>query len=381
MDLKLFFDPVTINPSDYPSNSFAASVFINNDLMPDEEGMDIAIVGLKEYRGGGDSEGYGEASNEIRKQLYGLKKGAGTFKIVDLGNLRSGPEWNDTILRIKEVMNHLMSQNILPLLIGGTHDLDWGQYLGYESLDKLVSVLDIDNTFDFQESEKESESHLARIFKHNPNYLFNYFHLGHQSYLIHPKQSELLDKMSFEAIRLGELKENIKELEPVVRDADMLSFDLSALQAHYAPGATDAKVYGLTGEEACQLCWYAGLNDKLTSAGFYEYNVYKDSEDRKTAFVVATMIWYFVEGFYSRKGDRNFMNNDFTVYEVAIGGEPESIKFYKSQISEKWWMEVPNPDEKGVFNRNRMIACNYSDYEMAMTGEVPDRWMNYFKRM
>lgn len=380
MDLKLFFEPISIDPIAYPVTSFCSTIYVNNELMPDHEDMDIAIIGLREYRGGTNSLGYAQAADEVRKQLYSLKKGTGRFKIVDLGNFRNGPEWQDTILRLKEVCGYLLEKDILPILIGGTHDLDYGQYLGYESMEKLVTVMGIDNTFDFQESDLPSHTHLAKIFKHDPNYLFNYYHLGHQSYLIHHKQADLMERMSFEAIRLGMVKENIKDMEPLVRDADMLSFDLSALQAHYAPGATDAKVYGLTGEEGCQLCWYAGLNDKLSSIGFYEYDAVKDSADRKTAFVVATMIWYFIEGFYSRKGDINFMTNDYMIYEVAIGGDPETIRFYKSRLSEKWWMEVPNPDGGGVFNRHRMIACNYADYETALKGEVPDRWLNYYKK-
>ena len=176
------------------------------------------------------------------------------------------------------------------------------------------------------------------------------------------------------------VKENIKELEPIVRDADMMSFDISSLQAHYCPGAVDSNVYGLTGEEACQLCWYAGLNDKLSSIGFYDYDVYKDTTDRKTAFVIGTMIWYFIEGFYNRKGDKNFRSNDYLVYEVSMGGEPSSIKFYKSKLSEKWWMEVPHPEETSGFLRSRMIPCNYSDYETALEGEVPNRWITTYSK-
>ncbi len=381
MDLKLFFDPVSFEIESYPETSFCSAIYVNSEIMPEHEEMDIALIGMMENRGGNSNSGYAAAADEVRKQLYGLKKGVGRFKIVDLGNFRNGPEWEDTILRLKEVIGYLMEKGILPILIGGTHDLDWGQYLGYESAEKLVTVLGVDNTFDFQDSEQQSKSHLDRIFRHDPNFLFNYYHLGHQSYLIHHKQADLMERMSFEAIRLGVVKENIKDLEPVVRDADMLTFDMSALQAHYAPGATDAKVYGLTGEEACQLCWYAGLNDKLSSAGFYEYDVTKDSEDRKTAFVMATMIWYFIEGFYGRKEGHSFNSNDYLIYEVTLGGDPDSIKFYKSQLSEKWWMEIPNPDGEGIFNRNRMIACNYADYETALKGEIPDRWVNFYKRV
>jgi formiminoglutamase len=169
-------------------------------------------------------------------------------------------------------------------------------------------------------------------------------------------------------------------MEPVIRDADMLSFDISAIQAHYCPGGDDVKVYGLTGEEACQICWYAGLNDKLSSVGFYGYNVDKDSDDRKTAFVISTMLWYFIEGYYNRKGDKNFFSNDYLVYEVAIGGNPESIRFYKSKLSEKWWMEVPHPEDKVGFMRSKMIPCSYMDYEEALQGELPEKWINIYAK-
>jgi len=223
-------------------------------------------------------------------------------------------------------------------------------------------------------------SHLGTIFKHSPNFLFNYCQLAYQSYLTDQKSIELLDRLSFQAVRLGVVKENIKDIEPIVRDADMLTFDMSALQTSYAPGATNSKVYGLTGEEACQISWYAGQNEKMSSYGFYNYEVDKDSGDRKTAFVMATMIWYFIEGYYHRKGDKNFKSNDYLMYEVHLGGDPETIRFYKSKLSERWWMEVPNPEAEGLFNRNRMIACNQGDYEHAMKGEIPDRWMNFFNR-
>jgi formiminoglutamase len=381
MDLNLFFDSIRLDTTAFPQTSFFASVYAHTDMMPSIEGMHLALIGLRESRGGSQpSEGYAQGADGVRRQLYALKKGQGTFKVVDLGNFRNGPTAEDTILRLREVCHHLLSNQVVPILIGGTHDLDLGQYFAYEPENRLLNVLGVDNTFDFDDDGSPSQSHLARMFRHDPNYLFGYTHLGHQSYLIHHKQADLMERMNFEAIRLGVVKENVKEMEPCVRDADMISWDMSALQAQYAPGATDSKVYGLTGEEACQLCWYAGMNDRLTSIGFYEYDADKDSPDHKTAFVMATMIWYFIEGFYNRKGDRNFMSDDFLIYEVPLGGQPESIRFYKSKRSEKWWMEVPNPEAQGVFNRNRMIASSYADYQTALNGEVPDRWINFYKK-
>jgi formiminoglutamase len=93
------------------------------------------------------------------------------------------------------------------------------------------------------------------------------------------------------------------------------------------------------------------------------------------------MIWYFIEGFYHRKGDKNFISNDYLMYEVHLGGEPETIRYFKSKKSEKWWMEVPKIENDGMFNRSRMIACSYGDYKDAQEGNIPDRWLNYFNKV
>lgn len=387
MDLKLFFDPISrdIKLAGIPSSAIAHSIYINQEKMPDLEEKDIAIIGLQESRGADDvhQPGIRKSAEAIRRAFYSLKKGSGVLKVVDLGNFRNGPELEDTYQRLQEVCAYLMEAGILPIIIGGSHNLDLGQFMAYENQEKLITVLNVDNKLDLEDPKTgtPNHSHIHRIFKHDPNFLFSYTQLAYQSYLVESNEANLIEKLYFDAVRLGVVKENIKEIEPIVRDADMMTFDVSAIQAHYCPGASDSKVYGLTGEEACQICWYAGLNDKLSSIGFYEYDVDKDSPDRKTAFVVATMIWYFIEGFYSRKGEKSFQSNDYLVYEVPLGGEPASIKFFKSKVSEKWWMEVPHPQDVGSFMRSRMVPCSYSDYETALQGEVPNRWITTYSKM
>ncbi len=377
MDLKLFFDPVEIDQDKIPS-SFQNSIYINQHKMPDYDGLDLALIGLSDFRGAGIAPNT-KAADEIRQQLYQLKKGSGEYGVIDMGNFRNGPALEDTYLRLKEVCSYLLDKEIVPVLFGGSQDLCLGQYFSYEDKEKLISILNVDNRIDLDSSE-QSNAYLSKVFSHSPNYLFNYYHLGYQSYLTDQKDLALIDELSFEAYRLGEIKGNLKEFEPLVRDADMLTIDMSALQSSYAPGAIDPKVFGLTGEEACQLSWYAGQNEKLSSIGIYNYLPEKDSPDKQTAFVISTLIWYFIEGYYNRKGDKRFKSNDYLMYEVHLGGEPESIRFYKSKLSEKWWMEIQSPKDAGLFNRNRVIACSYTDYETATKGEVPDRWINFFNK-
>jgi formiminoglutamase len=228
---------------------------------------------------------------------------------------------------------------------------------------------------DGEHQDEPAKFHNYKILLHEPNYLFNFSQLGYQTYLNKNDEPASLEKLYFETFRLGLLREKLSELEPIIRNADLMSFDITAIKLADAPGNTNAQAFGLTGEEACQICWYAGMNDKLSSVGFYEYN--PDLDERgKTAQVISTMIWYFVEGFYNRKGEKDFKGNNYLKYVVSMPNEPESITFYKSRLSEKWWLEVPYPQNHSRSEKHFIVPCNYEDYLMACKGELPERWIN-----
>ncbi len=379
MDLKIFFSPIAEDVfSDISDpSSFFKSISVFADRQPAYKSLNIAIIGLPNERVADESYCH-IAADEIRRKLYRLKKGFGQYKIADLGNLRRGIDNNETQLRLKEVCAALIENEVLPLLIGGTHDFTFGQYLSYEHLDKLVSILNIDAFLDIDNDGQavNSKNHLNKILLYEPNYLFSLYQLAHQSYLIDQQTLAVLEKLYFDAYRLGHLRQHLPEMEPIIRDADMMSFDITAIKSSDAPGNNNAQPFGLTGEEACQICWYAGLNEKMSSVGFYEYDPQADDAHLKTAAVVATMIWYFVEGFYNRKEEHNFRGNDYMRYVVSMPTEPENIIFYKSKLSEKWWMEVPYPHGKFLYERNLIVPCSYSDYQTATRGDVPERWIS-----
>ena len=384
MDLNLFFSPVDEELVDRVDSisSFVKSINVNSGQMPELKGHDLALIGLTENRGAGENSGVNLAANEIREKLYCLKKGSSSYKIIDLGDLNNGHDLEETYGRIQEVCEFLIRKNILPVLFGGSQDLDFGQFLGYSGLDKLISVLNVDALLDLEEEAPPNKRHLHKLLVHEPNYLFNYSHLAYQSYLIETAAINVLERLYFETYRVGLLRSILENMEPVIREADMLSFDITAIKSSDAPGNVDAQPFGLTGEEACQICWYAGMNDKLSSAGFYEYNPLLDTEMKKTASVMATMIWYFIEGFYQRKNEGGFGSNDYLKYVVDMPGDhPASIRFYKSKLSEKWWLEVPTGKDKTVYGRNCLVPCSYADYEEANRGEVPERFINTLARL
>lgn len=385
MDLTILFSPVdeAIYTEISSSSSFFKNINAFTEKMPDIRNAHIALFGVKEERGTHLNKGTATAPDEVRKKLYNLKKGSGAYRIIDLGNLNTGHDLDETYVRISEVCRILLENNVLPIILGGTHDLDYGQFAAYETLEKLVSLVNIDACLDLDDKPTASanQQHIHKILLHEPNYLFSYTHLAYQSYLIDSTSVSILEKLYFEAFRIGQIRTNLQEIEPAIRTADLVSFDITAIRSSDAPGNENAQPFGLTGEEACQICWYAGHNEKLSSIGFYEYNPTFDDAHKKTASVIATMVWYFIEGYYHRKNDQNFRGNDFMKYSVAMPVEPEVITFFKSKMSEKWWMEVPYPNGHKRYSRNSIVPCSYNDYQIAIKGEVPERYISTLAKL
>ena len=377
MNLSLLFDPVSDHLIQGPhlSNSFFTHINFHGESFPELKGIQIALIGLTEARGLSDNESMDEAASDIREKLYSLKKGQSHYKIVDLGNLRPGVDLQETYIRIRTLGEYLMKKQILPIYIGGSHDSDYGQYLSYEGMKKLVTLLTVDAKIDMEDEGEPNELHSQDIILHQPNFLFNYCHLAYQSFLTDPDLVNAMEKLHFDHVRLGQLRDNFKEIEPLIRNADLLSFDICAIQSADAPGAADAQPFGLTAEEACQICWFAGMNEKLSSLGIYGYQPSYDDSRKKTATVIATMIWYFIEGFYHRKDSLSFKSNDYIKYTVSLDSKPSILCFYKSKLSGKWWMEIPKTDQE-KYDRDTIIPCSYQDYLTAQTGEIPERWIN-----
>ena len=378
MNLSIFFEPLNEDVFAGMNKPRTLGAYIGRFVgkFPDWRSADIAIIGINETRGSAraDQEQQAEApARVVRKKLYELNKGAGSCNVVDLGNLRPGITLEDTYLRLKEIVEVLISHKTIPVIIGGSQDLEYGQYLGYEHLDRPVNMVTVDSSVDMTEDPDvaPNKKQLRQILMHEPNYLFNLGQIGYQTYLVEHEVIATMEKMHFEAYRVGEVRKSMQEMEPVVRMADLMTFDIAAIRHQDAPGYEPANPFGLTGEEACQLCWYAGINDSLTSLGIYEYEPALDNREL-TASTIATMIWYFIEGFYHRKNDVDFNSKHFTKYAVAFNEEPDRMTFYKSKQSEKWWLEVESLSEgKGQL----IIPCSYEDYLQAIKGEVPNRWI------
>ncbi len=383
-----YFSPIDLGNigGEEIENSLATvfSVHTEKSGFPDMKKIQLAIIGVKEERQAVNNIGCGSAPDEVRKSLYKLMKGAYDLNIADLGNINPGYSIEDTYFALSSTIKELVKKNIVPIVIGGSQDLTYANYIAYEKLEQIVNIVAIDSRLDIGDADGElnSQTYLGKIILHQPNYLFNFSNIGYQSYFVDPKALDLMSKLFFDSYRLGQVRANIEEVEPIVRNADIVSFDISAIRQPDAPANNNSSPNGFYGEEACQIARYAGFSDKLSSIGFYETNPSLDNRNQ-TSHLVAQMIWYFIDGFYSRKKDFPIGDKtDYTKYRVILQEQKHELVFYKSNKSERWWMEVPYPPNKRIkYERHHLVPCSYSDYQTACNEDMPDRWWQTFQKL
>lgn len=345
----------------------------------DFEPYKLAIVGVLEDRASTDNHGCGAAPNAIRKELYQLYNHGEMPSTIDLGNIQPGHTVKDTQFALKEVLKELLQQKITVIILGGGHDLTYGQYLAYENSFHFADLVLIDEKIDIQKIEEiNSSSFLWQILNNEPNFLGSITHLGHQLFYTNPENIDMLETLDFDTIRLGEIRKDIFEIEPFVRHADLLSFDISALKSADAPANAVTSPNGLNGEEACQLTRFAGLSNKTSSFGLYECNTYFD-QNKQGVKQASQMVWYFIEGFANRREDDfpSEESNNFTKYVVTLHDGEYDICFWKSNFSNKWWMEIPDARSR----MTKYVPCSYKEYQLAMQDELPDRWMKAYNKL
>ena len=93
--------------------------------------------------------------------------------------------------------------------------------------------------------------------------------------------------------------------------------------------------------------------------------------------LLSQVIWYFIEGFSLRileyPNSKNFNGN---LYHVSIGNE--ELKFYHSELSQKWWFEILNKDNNK--NTGALIPCGKQDYIDAYNQKISERILLSLKR-
>jgi arginase family enzyme len=336
---------------------------------PDMDLASVVLVGCGEMRGTDLTRTATDAPDIIRKHFYRLFYWHTDIELADVGNIRIGHSLNDTYAALSTVVKELIQAGKTVIILGGSQDLTLAQYRAYGMAGKIIEATGIDARIDlYTDSVNPAEHFLMEMLTGTPNFIRHYNHIGFQSYYVHPGMLETLDKLRFDCYRVGSVKESIDEMEPVIRNSHLISFDIQSLAQAFSPAST-LSPNGFNGEEACVLMRYAGLSPTVNTIGLYGYETAAD-RNGASAEQLAHMIWYVLDGRSRGRREAHLDERDaFNEYIMAFA-EVQTI-FLQSKKTGRWWMQLPD---------KQFIACSYKDYLLASSNEIPERWLRAQER-
>jgi len=341
--------------------------------LPSLENVDLAIISVLENRRDASAVFQVESLDGIRTKLYELFPGNWHSSIVDLGDIAAGDQVEDTYYVIRELTAHLLKENVLPIFIGGSQDLMYPIYRAFDEYRTMINVVNIDSRFDLGNIDMpiSSRSYIGKMVATEPYNLFNYSNLGYQTYFNSQDEIALLDRLYFDAIRLGALDSDITIAESVLRDADLVGMDVKSIRSSdliYDKGDPN----GFQSAQMCRLSRYSGISDRLKAFGIFEVPT-GDLELMWSA--VAQVLWYFMEGYNYRSSEYPVdVSKGFLKYQVPV--DDEVLTFFKSSRTERWWIELPFISQvNNKLKQYTLLPCDKNDYIQATNQILPERWL------
>jgi arginase family enzyme len=385
IDLNDYFNPVSIEgpgfhflnaQSGFPHN---ISVHTESNRIKDINKFKVALLGVPEGRNS-PNPGAMKGPDAIREELFRLAKIPGKLKIADLGNMKQGSSFGDTLAGLADVITTLLSENIFPVIIGGSSSLIPAIDTALSRLDSTYCLAAIDPRIDYLNEKKDAGpyNYLNAITANTDTKFDQYINIGYQTYLNDPQVINKFLKRKSDLIRIGDARQSMHLNEPLLRDSDAAIFDISAVRQSDAPGTANPSPNGFYGEEICLLSRYAGISDKLKIFGLFDVNPEFDIRSQ-TSGLAAQIIWFFLEGFSQKQYETPVLEKEnsgrFIKYHVRVTGLDDDLIFIKSSLTDRWWMELSSEKEGSIH-----IACSHEDYQRANRNEVPDRWIRASER-
>jgi len=381
MNLNDYFDPVEIRNTqkNYINSNVqllsAISVHTEKAPIDNIEDFDLVFIGLPNCK----NDEFVDEFSEIRNELYSLTANK-KIKFYDLGNLKCGQTKNDSIIGLRDVIIELVSKNIIPIIIGNSEDIIYSQYLALKQFRKKINIVSVDSKISaLTNKETGNKTTLWKILVDESEALFSFTNIGYQTYFVNHKTLQFLTENYHLAYRTGYVRSNIKEVEPVFRDAEIIGINISAIRQSDAPAQINASPNGFYGEEICQISRYAGVSNNISVFGVYDYAPDLDFNNQ-TSRMISQMIWYFIDGYYQRINENPMdKTGSYKKFLVNLNSFEYELIFYKSEKTDRWWMEIPNL--KSENKSNLIISCTLEDYQKAGNGEVPERWIKTFQKI
>ncbi len=311
----------------------------------------------------------------FRQQFYQLFSGNWDFVCADLGVLKAGENHEDTLFALQMLTQEMHQRNILTIIIGGEQENTLGLFRGLSGMNTYINLTSIDARLDFGTPGVlvSDESYMSKIITEKPNNLKQFTNLGYQSYYVSQEELDLMQKLFFDAYRLGEINADIHESEPILRDTDILSVDFNVIKASELD-FSNGNPNGFNGAQICTLMRYAGLSDRLSILGLFDI-----PSSPRADQLLAQMVWYVLEGYCHRVNEYPFSTHGACT-KLVVPQEQETITFFRSEKSQRWWIEVPKELKYNNKDETTLLPCAEKDYRMAQKGEIPSRWWKSVQR-
>jgi len=314
-----------------PGHKMVKNIELYENELPSLANCDICLIGV------------GKNTDTIRRYFYQLNQNFNNLSIADLGNLNPGG-----LDMIIPVLQEMSQSNILPIIICDSIDI--------LRLQRLIAA------------EQSKVALVHRGDQLNPALTQNcsIAYIGHQSQLLQDNIATYQKENPHLNYRLGKIKANIHKIEPVIRDAKLACFDISAINAQFAPSQNNPWPTGLDSLEACQIARYIGITDSIESFSVTGYDASND-QMHLGAKTIAQILWFFIEGVDNRKYDFSGQTQ-IQQYTVNVHDFEFPIEFIKSEKSDRWWFKIP-----GKESGQDVFPCSYEDYELACNNDLSDR--------
>jgi len=336
---------------------------------------DIFIVGIESL----DSE---SVSNDIRQMLWGLSsipysKG----RVFDAGNISATLTLAQQYQVVESISAIVAESKSHLILIGGSQEFLSKVYAGWKQSQNLIRMAIIDSKIDWDGNHDDfHQGNFVNTLIDEPyEKLLDLSFIGIQGYFTpnHTLQKVLRRKHDY--IRLGNLRGNIREVEPTLSDANLVSIDIEAVRASDASGVAIENPNGLYAEEICMLSRYAGIGQNGKFLGLCGL---KFSTPKQTVMLAAQILWHYIEGVSHRRVENPLKNLPHNKkYVVSTEVQNVEIQFFRSELSGNWWFELPLNSKKKLLRGKLLVRCNASDYTQASNGEIPQRWLRWYQKV
>lgn len=245
--------------------------------------------------------GAAKAPDGIRKMLSILpQQDSDVNALYDYGNVVCvGNNLEDARDEQVQILKNLIAKNTYPLVLGGGHEVAYGNFLALSDKYKKIGIINIDAHFDLRLPHPDTNSgtgfyEMSQFCEKN-NREFNYMCLGVQKTANTKAIFQRADELKATYVLADQIHEDRRAWSITIDtfldkvDAIYLSLDMDVFDAAYAPGVSAPAANGLNAFQVKGILQHILGSNKVRLMDVAEYNPEYDIDNR-TARLAAHMI-------------------------------------------------------------------------------------------